>query len=438
MRLLLAMLLAVLLAACAPVRPPANDGAGPAPAATLRIAVPAARAVSGWRTGAWAERLNEGARMVALLREDGDGRLRAAFATGWTARSGPDGAPCWVFRLREPRAAEIVEDWSVRLATRDRGLLDLLAGVRGIGSGNAGDPPDGLRADGHRLWVCTAVEDPMVPRRLAHPAAWPRVGGGSGPGLVAVEIEDPTADARALFGTGVADGVIGEGAATRIESWDPVWALWLNPTARWTADPTFRAWLARSIDREDLAAEAIGEGGVSSRVLIADSDPPEPEEPGVRPFSDGSRPRIDLGFDRRDRFARALCSRLKARLAEAGVDLDLEPYDELPFDAFSRERSPAAVLFLYRPSTTDPSLALLETLSGLGAAGAPFAETLRARPFETGEPREIRARAVQWELLRSARLVPLVRAGAVVVGDLRGFTPVPGGHLVPPVSGGGR
>ncbi len=440
MRLLLAMALGPALVACAPARSPVAPHDGPErPAATLRIAVPSIRPVSGWSTGVWSARLEGGALAVALVREAPAGRLEPAFATRWSPRPGPDGEPCWRFRLRDPRGEEIVADWSARLAAGDPGLLDLLAGVRGLDAVRGGGRPVGLRADGDRLWVCTARDDPMLPRRIAHPAAWPRLDRGAAVAdVVAVDAGDPAADARAWFGAPDPDGPVADRAAIPIESWDPVWVLWLNPTARWTADPTFRAWLARSIDREDLAAVTAGGGAAAAHLLIPDPDRPAPEVPDVRPFADGSRPRLVVGFDRRDPIARTIGSRLKARMAEVGIELDLDPVDALPVDAIGRDRSPSAMLFATLPASTDPSLRLLETLAGLGAAGEPFADRLRARPFETGEPRDVRARAVQWELLRSARLVPLVRVETVLAGHLRGFAPVAGGYLDGGTPGGRR
>ena len=429
MRSLLAMVLAVPLAACASVRPPADDRSA-GPTTTLRIAVPAIRAIGGWRVTGWRERLREDATAFALVREDLDGRLRPGLATGWSRRTSPDGAPCWRFRLRRDSwAREVVDDWSKRLSDGDRAILDLLTGVRGVDGPSAGVRPDGLRADGTRLWVCTSRDDPMLPLRIAHPAAWPRITVAEGPRIEVLEVGDPTADVTVRFGSGPAPGRREAGEATRIVGWDPVWALWLNPTARWTADPSFRAWLASSIDREDLAAAAFGEGARAEPVLIPDPHAPHPDAPAVRPFSDGSRPRIEIALDGRDPFARAIGSRLKARLAEKGVEVDLGMRDEPPFDAFGLVRSPAAILFVHRPSSSDPTLALLETLVGLGTAATPFADRLRARPFETGEAREVRARAVQWELLDSARLVPLVRARVFVGGDLGRFEPAAGGHL---------
>jgi len=267
--------------------------------------------------------------------------------------------------------------------------------------------------------VCSSARDPWLPARIAHPAAWPaipaRTGGSPDPAF------------EASFGRDVdrAD------APRRAEPWDVTWALWLNPEARWTADPTFRAWLAHAIDRDDLARSILAGHGRSARGLLEDPDAAEPPAPAVRPFSDGARPRIAVAHDAGDPVAAGLASRLKARLGEVGVEVDVAPVGRLPFEAVGRERHPAAILFAHRPAVADPALGLLETVAGLGPSAGVAADALRRRPFDEVDARTARARAVQDDLLGSARLIPLVRGEAWVSGDLGRRRPAPDGRLAP-------
>jgi hypothetical protein len=427
-------------AACGPTRTrPAGPSDGPG-AVPRRWFLPPVSAVSGLESGSWPERVVRDRQRTALLRVDADGSLVPGLAEGWSARKSPDGRPCWRFRLRGPHAEDVVNDWGGRLRRGDPALRILLDGVIGIHDATGpGEPPSGLSAADSRLWVCTARPDPNVPLRLAHPAAWPRLGPG---------VEDfSTSEIRARRSTTDAEREIARGGAVvtfardageaaerglsvrTATRWTATWGLWLNPEARWTTDPNFRAWLSRAIDRRDLAETITGGRGKPAITLVDDPEALLPDGPSRRPFSPGARPRLTLAYDPDDRLAEALASRLKAKLRESDLTIELVPVARPPYEAIDVAREPSAILFAQFPVIPDPAMTLLETLSGLGPAGERWVRRLRARPFDESERRRTLALAVQWELIsETARLVPLIRVDAAIVGNAAGVRPLPGGR----------
>lgn len=424
MRFPLAIVAASLaLAACAAPAPGNRDR--PRSGVALPTA-PAIAAVGTWWPGAWPDRLRFAAAHRGLLREDSAGRIRADLARSWSRRTGKDGAPCWRFRLDGVDAAAVASAWTSRLSDGDPALAALLQGVRGVAPAGQAGPPSGLRPRGRVLTVCTARPDPGLPRRLAHPAAW------AVRRAVAIRDDGP----KVGFGP-PADGDAAADAPVRVPAWDGTYALWMDPRARWAADPTFRTWLARTVDREDLARVALAGRGEPAFALTDDPDAGLPDGPGDAPVSAGARPRLTVAHDAADPVARSVLSRLKATLAGRGIDLILRAEDRVPAADPTDRRPDAAALILHRPGSSDPALGLLETLAGLGPEATASADELRARPFDPETTRTVRARAVEWSLVHDGLLIPLVRVHGWVADDaLSPDDAVPGGGLV--AAGSGR
>jgi hypothetical protein len=358
-------------------------------------------------------------------------------------------------------AQDIVQHWlrGLREGAAHGWLLEPVRGAGAVARG-AASQASGLRADGATLLVCFDRPVPDWRERLAHPALWPvradAAGGtvgvgrfrwlageralvelrpGRGPQRVALVVPDERGieiDLALVRGGGARplEQVLPGGRFRTVEGWDRVWALWIDPRAAWVGDPAFRRWLAMSIDRGSMADLLFGDGGSAARGLSSDAGEPAVDwiDRGA-PFGATSRPQLSLAFDSGDPQAERIASRVRAVLAPLGVRVDLAPFDVVDVAG----ESPAALrLVAHDPAVSDPVLALLDTLWPL--AGEDLAETRRlldASAIPSREERRIAAAGVEDELLRNARLVPLVRLEGRLVthAALRGVRAGPRGVL---------
>ena len=467
--LLLILLLSWAYAGClrAPVETaPPETAALPQPGGVVRVLVSEgwqAEAVLTFNVGAAPWKPERGA-------SSGDGSLPPGggecISISLDARPGLPGkdepdpqdiVDAWVRGLRDTRSSH---RWLLRPVS---GCLDVAEGRRLTAGGLT------PRAGGVEL--CLSRETPDLDQRLVHPALrlLPGSAGdaaheglgpfvqttpgtlqanpafaGPGPYLESVElVSTPGADASVLFRLGDLDLAVlyGREAAAlaastdlavstaRLDDWDRVYFLWLESSRRWVNDPTFRRWLAESIDREGLLRYVFDGHGSAATTLSGGAAAAEPPLGGRRPFGSGSRPRLSLGYDRDDAAAGAIAARLQAGLDVLGVELGLHPLagDELVSGAGGASLSMR--LLAHAPRSSDPVLALVDTLSALRPE-TDSALRLLDQASMTPEPDGRRAGAWLAEdgLLLDRRVVPLVRLDAWLAArvGLRGVTTAPG------------
>lgn len=384
-------------------------------------------------------------------------------------------AACWRFDLAPAAAGgdraagpgEWIAAWERELrdsSAPHRWLLRPVLGAESFALGLA-SRVEGLREDGEILAVCTSRPTPDLPIRLSHPALWHRPDEGPGgtaagwgpfrpaadryleavPGTAAgppylerVELVDDRGVPALLLRLGEADlgVVLGSDAGglldapgrplrlARIEDWDRVYYLWLDPGRRWVNDPPFRRWLSSILDREAMLAYLFdGRGEPAAGLLPGEPTEPIPAGPAGRPLATASRPRLDLCFDAADPLAASIAARARAVLELHGVELELDPRDAAELAAaLSRGRLSMALL-AHRPGLADPVLALTESLIGLPGLPAGAREALLESSRQV-DPRERRlaARRVEGGLVREGILIPLVRLHTWLASDpaLRG------------------
>lgn len=393
-----------------------------------------------------------------------------------------DPSPCVSLRIDtrsrfpggdEPDPREIVEAWVRGLRDSQAPHRWLLQPVRGCldVAEDRRITPGGLTPLAGRVELCLLRATPDLEQRLAHPALRLRRGSdaaaavegpgpflqrtpgtllanpafpGPGPYLERVElVSNANAEPAVLFRIGDLDlaVVYGRDAAallapntaevemTRLDAWDRVYFLWLDSRRRWVNDPTFRRWLAGSIDREGLLRYVFdGRGSVASTLsgTLPGRQAPLAER---RPFGAGSRPRLSLGYDGDDGAAAAIAARLQAGLQLLGIELALDPLA-------AGEPGPANPggpwsmrLLAHAPRSRDPVLALVDTLSAL----RPGTDVALRLLDQASIPPDLQARrAGAWlaedALLLETRVVPLVRLEAWLAArvGLRGVTTAPG------------
>lgn len=133
-------------------------------------------------------------------------------------------------------------------------------------------------------------------------------------------------------------------AVARLEGWDRTYAMWLNPEARWTHDPTFRRWMAAHVDRDGIVDLLFAGQGSPAGSLTGDR-PPDTTPPDLRPFSAASRPRLSVLHDASDEAAEAIASRLKADLDRHGLIVEIRAVPPDDLSVLALDRGTAALLF---------------------------------------------------------------------------------------------
>ncbi|GEM_PF-6446621 len=142
------------------------------------------------------------------------------------------------------------------------------------------------------------------------------------------------ADVRVVFGRPQPAGQ--RSNPVRIPSWDRVWALEIDPTARWVNDPNFRRWLAARIDRRGIARTVFRGRAVPVPGTVG--------PPGRRPVSVAARPRLALAYPAENPAAEKIASKLRADLLPDQVRVELRPLENE--GANRRDRSVAQALRL--------------------------------------------------------------------------------------------
>lgn len=172
------------------------------------------------------------------------------------------------------------------------------------------------------------------------------------PRVVAVPQGSGDADIAVLYGEPALDGSR-EVVLERRPAWDRTYGLWLNPAARWTHDPTFRRWVAATVDRDGIVDLLFPGVGVPAGSMIGDATP-DTTRPATRPFSAGATPRLILVYDRTDPAAAAVASRVKADLERYGPIVEVRAEAVAPHDLPSDRRAPSAVVVAHPSATFDP------------------------------------------------------------------------------------
>lgn len=390
---------------------------------------------------------------------------------------GASRAGCWLIALHtddasgngHPTPAEIRREWEARLAEPSlpaRALLRPVDGVPERSAGAASDGVAGLEEEDGKLKICVTVPTPDLPQRLAHPALWlkpagPPMGRGpfsGAPGTVLasnpdyagppprlrwIEMVDAAGhDPALLLRVGEADAAILYGPSAsalierptdrlRVERWpelDRVYLIRFHLARRWVSDPSFRRWLADSIQRESILRYVFDERGEIGYTLShQDSPRPSWRAASRRPFTGATRPHLSLDYPRDDRFAAAIAERVRASMALEGLSIVIRgrPLSELVGEGLDGSSSMA--LLSHSPRSVDPVLALLETVGLLGPRAAPFLELLdQASRLERPADRQAAAWFAEDALLIEANVAPLIRAHAWLAVD-RGLEGVAAG-----------
>ena len=352
-----------------------------------------------------------------------------------------DQAGCRTIRLGrdedgQPIAGQLLDAWQDALSESKSAhgwLLEPVDGAREVVLG-AAERVSGLSTESEeQLVVCFHRPTPDWPLRLTHPALWPESGGAgagtfrwsnggealvrrmAGPGQrrqrvrrvqIVVGDGDQSFDLAVVYGRAAGRLLEHDDGALRVERiprWDVSYALWLNPDARWTNDPSFRRWLSAVIDRDSTARYLFGEQAQAATSLIGGSG--VEHQAGKRPFSATSSPRLILSYEDLDRNAASLAARVKAVLERSGVAVRLVtgPVDQRW----------SIVLVAHRPQVADPLLGLLGTLWPLGeSAQEEIVRLDRATRIPHDGRRRERALAIEQSWLTDARMIPLVRVHA--------------------------
>jgi hypothetical protein len=214
---------------------------------------------------------------------------------------------------------------------------------------------------------------------------------------------------------------------TRLPGQDRIYYLWLNPGSRWTNDPTFRRWLAGTIDRAAML-DYLFAGRGQPLVSFLDQTLAVPfwEPVARRPLSRETVPRIQLAYEQADPRAQRITARITAGLTSEDVEVTPRALSTANLRAALRDDSNSinAALLLVGGSTdeTDKTdggvLTLLEAISDLG----PESDGIRlhleqaSRLTQPGD-RQAAAQAAEDILLSGATLVPLIRLEAWLATD---------------------
>jgi len=166
-----------------------------------------------------------------------------------------------------------------------------------------------------------------------------------------VEVAAGEFDLAVLYGADVAAATSRdrEWTVARLATWDRTYALWLNRSARWTHDPTFRRWVSATIDRDGMVDVLFDGQGRPVGSWMRD-DPPDTTSPAVQPFSARARPRLSLVHDDADPQAAAIAARLKADLERYGPIVEIRPRASSEVRLDPERREPSAVLIVHRSS----------------------------------------------------------------------------------------
>jgi len=208
---------------------------------------------------------------------------------------------------------------------------------------------------------------------------------------------------------------------TRLPGQDRIYYLWLNPASRWTNDPTFRRWLAGTIDRAAML-DYLFAGRGQALVSFLDQTLAVPfwEPVARRPLSRETVPRIQLLYEQADPRAQRIAARITAGLTSEDVEVTPRASSTANLRAALRDdrNSINAALLLVGGSTGDGVLTLLEAISDLGPASDGIRLHLEqaSRLTEPGD-RQAAAQAAEDILLSGATLVPLIRLEAWLATD---------------------
>jgi len=351
-------------------------------------------------------------------------------------------------------AEAVVRAWQAGSGSADRAagwISEILGGATEI------------TARDDRVVICPGRATPDLAQRLRLPEAWVRFpapdGGpgpfreskqgelvsrprqsGNGPFLERIELVTAGETNAALWiRLGEVDlaVVYGEAAAALreepVSGWtlkrapelDRVYFLALDRGKRWTMDPSFRRWLATTIDRDGLLRYALAGEGEPAHALSRIDEPPQLPEPSHRPVGPGSRPRLNLGFDESDPLAAVIAARVQSTVDLAGVRIELVRRGE----AAGR---PDASLHLHLPPIADPILGLWHTVASAEVGGAVVERLLeQASRFSSESSRRDAAWLAEDALLLDAEVVPLVRlyAWLAVREGLHDVQVAPGGWI---------
>jgi MarR-like DNA-binding transcriptional regulator SgrR of sgrS sRNA len=273
-------------------------------------------------------------------------------------------------------------------------------------------PPPPAEQGALRILVGSGLSaDEAAALAEAHSGEVQLVGDGGDPVLM-LQLEE--ADAAVLWGRQV--GELEEAAGDRyqlerLRSWDRSYLLQLNPATRWVNDPTFRRWLAATVDREEMLEHLFdGRGEPAFSLTPGRADGPLWERPQGKPFSATSEPRMELRYDGGDERAASIAARLKAVLEAEGVRLSLSPIDVRRFPGRLPEGVASIALVRARRRPPDVVSAVREIIEPLGEEATAELDLLEraARHDDEG----VRTEMAWWaesSTLRDARIVPLVR-----------------------------
>ena len=190
----------------------------------------------------------------------------------------------------------------------------------------------------------------------------------------------------------------------------------MNPAAGVPA--ALRRIMNRAVDREGMLRYLFDGRGEPVASLLP-GGPSSVTRPRLQRL-DGRLPRVELTFDREDKFAARIAARVKAVWEQLGVPVPLQGSEPAEFRERTRRGDFTAVLLLHHPPTADPVLGLHGSLAAVASL---FPDAIEALEEATGPThpgaRLEAARRAEAALLRDARLIPLVRLHAWLASDPR-------------------
>jgi len=210
----------------------------------------------------------------------------------------------------------------------------------------------------------------------------------------------------------------------RAPGWDRTYVIHCDTRSRWTNDPNFRRWFAETVDRVDLVGGLFDGFAAPVWSIQPRSTGPLWAPPIRHPFGSTSRPLLHLKFESDDVPAAAIASRLKARFAAEGVELEL-------LTSTDRVERPALTLSGRQRWSADPVATIEPLVVAAGGAAEGSRHYLGQAKSVSGETRTNLATLAEDALLIDALVVPLVRLEAWVAmsSRLRGVGPGLTGEL---------